>query len=448
MSQKTRLASMALFACSCLRFEGTALASQQEPVHHHHESSGDSEEADLASTRLMNLASGTSLNPSSWKMPMGMTAVGRWRLLWMGQLFVDYTHQSGPRGGEKWFAPNTAMFGAMREVGRGSLLLRAMASLEPATISNREYPLLFQTGESVFGEPLVDGQHPHDLFMELGVHYARPLGSKGLLSLYYAPVGDPALGPVAFPHRASAMEIPQAPLGHHWQDSTHIATNVVTVGLDYRKVRFELSGLHGAEPDEERWNLNTGRIDSWAGRVTVQPTSKWSAQVSAGRLETPEPFHGDDVVRATASAHCTAGRGSRDWSSSFVWSRNYKTVEKAATSAILVETLFPWNDENLFTARFEWSERDELFPSQEHEDAHREVSLPQVFDVTSLTLGYTRDFMLVDGLRTGIGFNVTLHATPDALDPFYGASPYGVNVFFRLGIRGTKGAMGGMSMER
>ena len=60
--------------------------------------------------------------------------------------------------------------------------------------------------------------------------------------------GDPAIGPIAYPHRASASENPLAALGHHQEDSTHIAEDVVTVGLTYRIARIEGSGFHGREP--------------------------------------------------------------------------------------------------------------------------------------------------------------------------------------------------------
>jgi hypothetical protein len=194
---------------------------------------------------LMGQSSGTAFQPSAWPMPMLMTQVGEWNLTWMGQAFLVGTQQIGPRGNDKIYSANWGMLGAVRKIGQGSLMLRSMLSLDPATVTKRQYPLLFQTGESAYGTPIVDGQHPHDFLMELSAHYAHPLGEKGMMNIYYAPVGDAALGPVAFPHRASAMEIPQAVLSHHWQDSTHIANNLVTAGLSWDKVRLEASGFRG-----------------------------------------------------------------------------------------------------------------------------------------------------------------------------------------------------------
>ena len=174
---------------------------------------------------LMNMSSGTSMNALSWPMPMLSPSLGSWSLMIMGQAFLVDTQQSGPRGADKLYSTNWFMISAQHSLGKGSVMFQSMLSLEPATITSERYPLLFQTGETAYGKPLVDAQHPHDLIMGFGVHYARPLAENTMLQLYYAPVGDPALGPVAFPHRASAFELPQATLSHHWQDSTHIAAN-------------------------------------------------------------------------------------------------------------------------------------------------------------------------------------------------------------------------------
>ena len=143
---------------------------------------------------------------------MLMPKLGSWNMMIMGQAYVVDTQQSGPRGGDKFYSPNWGMLSAEHKLGNGSFMLQSMFSLDPATVTHESYPLLFQTGETAYGNPLVDRQHPHDFFMSIGAHYAHPLGEGTMLQLYYAPVGDPALGPVAFPHRASAFELPQATL--------------------------------------------------------------------------------------------------------------------------------------------------------------------------------------------------------------------------------------------
>ncbi len=348
---------------------------------------------------------------------MLMRGAGGWHLMSMAQGFLVDTQQSGPRGADRLYSTNWGMFAAMRGVGKGSLMLRGMASLEPLTVRQRQYPLLFQTGETVYGKPLVDGQHPHELLMELSVHYARPISSKVLMNLYYAPVGDAALGPVAFPHRASAMEIPQAALGHHWQDATHIANSVVTAGFTSGAYRIEASGFRGREPNENRWNIDMGRIDSWSTRFIWQPTPNLAAQASGGRIKKPEATHADDVVRTTASLHYTQ----RDWSSSLIWSRNYKTDSKHATTALLAETVVPITRKNLVVGRAEWSQRDELLEHQ-HE----------AFAVASFTGGYTRELGAMNKVRLAAGFNFTAYDIASELKPIYGRNPKAASIFIRL----------------
>jgi len=196
--------------------------------------------------------SGTSAEPNSIPSPMLMSMKGNWMLMFHGNAFVLDTQQSSPRGGDKFFSTNWFMPMAQRSFGPGPLTIRVMFSLEPATVTGRRYPLLFQQGETAYGVPIADGQHPHDFFMELAALYDLPLSEHNLLTLYVAPEGDPAIGPTAYPHRASASENRVGTLGHHQQDSTHIANDVVTLGFTHRMVRLEMSGFHGREPDEFR----------------------------------------------------------------------------------------------------------------------------------------------------------------------------------------------------
>jgi hypothetical protein len=387
----------------------------------------DHSKMSAAESLLMGQSSGTAFQPAAWPMPMVMTRFRDWRLMWMGEAFLVATQQSAPRGGDKVYAPNWGMVSAIHPAGRGSIMIRGMVSLEPATITNRRYPLLFQTGETAYGIPLVDAQHPHDLFMELSVQYAHPLGDKGAWNIYYAPVGDPALGPPAYPHRASALEMPQATLGHHWQDSTHIANNVLTAGITYGRLRIEASGFHGREPDENRWNIDWGAMDSWSTRLSASFSKNWVAQVSTGRLHNPEAAHAGDVIRTTASIeHVQARDGGAFRATSFIWGQDYNVHESHATNSVVAETVFPIRRKNLVTGRFEWSQRDELLGDIAHGD---------VFNVSAFTAGYTRDVNLFQNLQTGIGANVTAYVIDSGLKPYYGSHPWGVNVFIRVRLR-------------
>lgn len=236
-----------------------------------------------ASEFLMNEGAGTALNAKSVPMSMPMRMMGTWHLMSHGYAFLNSIQQTGPRGDNQVFSTNHLMLIAQREFNqRSTFFARTMLSLEPATIVDRRYPLLFQTGETAFGKPIVDGQHPHDLFMEISAQYVLAFNTDTLVHFYGALIGDPALGPVAYPHRISAQELPQATLSHHLQDSTHIASDVITAGFKYKWARAELSGFHGREPDEERWNIDQGSIDSWSTRFTLRQRPILSVKYQQG----------------------------------------------------------------------------------------------------------------------------------------------------------------------
>lgn len=240
---------------------------------------------------------GTSTEPNSVGEPMVMQSLGHdWEFMFHGVAFLNAEQQSGPRGGDKLFSTNWFMPMFQRTTGPGQLTLRTMISFEPVTVTHRFYPELFQQGETAFGRPINDGQHPHDFLMEIAALYDWQIGRNRLLSFYAAPVGDPAMGPPAFAHRSSSSEDPLAPLGHHLQDSTHIADDVLTAGFTDKNARLELSGFHGREPDEFRWDLDSGAIDSWSTRLTVQPGENWSAQYSFAHLKSPEQLHPQENV--------------------------------------------------------------------------------------------------------------------------------------------------------
>ncbi len=388
---------------------------------------------------LMNMASGTSVNPLSWPMPMLMPRVGGWNLMLMGQAYLVDTQQSGPRGGDKFFSANWFMGSAEHSLGRGSLLFQAMLSLDPATVTDRRYPLLFQTGETAYGKHLVDAQHPHDFLMSIGMHYARPLSENAMLQLYYAPVGDPALGPVAFPHRASAFELPQATLSHHWQDATHIASNVATVALKYKWLRLESSSFYGTEPNENRWNIDWGPMNSFSGRISVFPSKNWMAQFSAGRIRRPEGEEDGDVVRTTASVHYSrpASNGNA-WSSSVIWGRNHSRLTKRNLNSYLAETLYPVSRKNFLTARVELVDKDELFANDPDIEQRLARTTDSTFRIGGFTAGYTRDIGTFKNIETGLGANVTAYSLPAAIQPYYGEHPVGVNVYLRFRIKPTE----------
>jgi hypothetical protein len=389
-----------------------------------------------ASMDLMNVASGTSVNPDAWPMPMLMTHFGRWNTMFMGEGFLVNTQQSGPRGGDKLYSPNWFMASAEHRAGEsGALQVDLMLSLDPATMTDRRYPLLFQTGETAYGKPIVDGQHPHNFIMGLGFHYVRELSANSRIEAYFAPVGDPALGPVAYPHRASAMELPQATISHHWQDSTHISDDVVTVGFAYQKVKLEASGFHGGEPGENRWIVQQGALDSWSTRLWFFPSKNWAAQFSVGRLTHPEALEAGDQVRTTASLEYTKPMPGGSWSTSLIWGRDHGTATRRNLNSYLVESVLPIHRQNFLTGRVELVDKDELFTGQPELEENLDLVYGSTFRIGAYTIGYTRDVDLFRHVETGIGANFTAYSLPDAIKSYYGDRPVGGNVFIRFRLR-------------
>ncbi len=386
----------------------------------------------MAREILNHDTSGTSAEPDSTPTPMLMMSKGAWTLMFHGVAFLCDTQQTGPRGRDKLFSVNWFMPMAQRRLGRGTLTLRTMLSLEPATITDRLYPLLFQQGETAYGKPIVDGQHPHNFFMEVAALYDVRLGGNTLLSFYAAPVGDPALGPTAYPHRGSAGEDPLATLSHHLQDSTHISYDVLTAGLTYKVARLEFSGFHGQEPGENRWDIDAGRIDSWSTRLTVNPAPNWSGQYSIGRLKSPEQLNPhEDVLRMTASLMYNRPVAAGNWASTLIWGRNFTLPQHEVYNSYLLESTLRFRQQNSIWERVENVDRTNelLLGGNPEPPGFVERFLARV---QAYSLGYDRDLHVIPHLAVAPGGQFTFYGVPDSLRPIYGARPLGVAVFVRL----------------
>ncbi len=375
---------------------------------------------------MERMGSGTAWQPDATPMFALHRQAGRWNLMFHENTFLLYDQQTGPRGATRVVAPNWAMLMAVRPLGKGELALTGMFSLDPATVRPRGYPELFQTGETFRGRPLVDAQHPHDLFMALSAQYTHPLSRKLGGFLYAAPVGEPALGPVAFPHRLSAWENPFAPLGHHWQDSTHITFGVLTGGLQSERWRLEGSWFNGREPDENRWDFDPIRLDSRSVRLQYLPGAHWHLQVSNGFLRQPEALEPNDVTRTTASVTHTRPRPDGYSSTSFVWGHNDQHQGGSHSDVFSLEGAHQWRQANTLFWRYENADRTELFPEATAELEHH------TFNVNAFTLGYTRDLSRGKEWSVGLGGSLTFFAKPDSLDASYGRFPLGFLVFLRI----------------
>jgi len=359
--------------------------------------------------------SGTSWLPDETPMYAIHRQAGDWTFMAHGNAFLQYLHDGGDRGSHQLGSINWFMGMADRTVGAGHLGLRGMISFEPWTIGGCGYPDLLASGEICGGEPIHDRQHPHDLFMEIAATYDRPLVGDVRLQVYGGPVGEPALGPPAFPHRISAMPSPMAPITHHWFDATHITFGVLTGGVYGKRWKAETSIFNGREPDEHRTNFDFAALDSYSGRVWVLPTKQWALQVSAGHLAEAEAGHDAalriDVDRVTASAtYHRALRAGSIWATTIGWGRNQEPGN-AATNAFLAETNLTVDERDAWFGRFELSEK------SGHDLA---VEPSDVFTVAKLAGGYTRYFAPANALQPGVGAGLSAGIVPESLQVLYG----------------------------
>lgn len=383
------------------------------------------------------LSSGTSIEPktTSESAPMIHSSVGNWTFMFHANAFLADTQQSGPRGKDKLFSLNWMMPMVSRDFGHHTVTLRTMLSLEPATVTQRRYPELFQSGETAYGLPIVDGQHPHDLFMEITGRYDLRLNESTRLFVYGGPLGEPALGPTAFPHRASASENPAAALGHHQEDSTHISSSVITVGFVGGPVQLEASTFHGREPNENRWNIDKGKPDSFSSRIFAGLGNKLSGQFSIGRINNREALEPNlDTLRTTASIHHIARFSGGHIASSLIWGRNKDLHADASRifNAYAVESTVNFRSRNWVWTRIENVDRDRTLLGGVEEDP--------IGRVQAYTFGYERDLPIGPSfLNTGLGFQATVYGLTSQLKSVYGNHPAGFTVFLHLRPTGNIG---------
>jgi len=375
----------------------------------------------LGSYPMERESSGTAWQTDNSSRMGLMTESGGWTLMAHGVLSLSYDHQSGPRGDDKAFASGMLMGMARRPLGNGTLQLRASLSPDPI-MGPRGYPLLLASGETADGVTrLVDRQHPHDLFMELSASVSQNIGPKSSVFLYAGLPGEPAFGPPAFMHREAIMDSPEAPISHHWLDSTHISFGVVTAGLVLGRAKIEVSRFNAHEPDQHRWDIETGPLDSTAVRLSWNPTRELALQGSWGRFKDPEELEpGVDQTRWSASL-LYAREVASGWNlaGTLAWGR--KRQEGHRDDAYLAEASVKHHAWTVF-GRAEFTENRELLGLE-----------GPAYRVGKASLGAVRDFRLSKDLSLGAGGLFAVSFVPDALAPIYGGqNPTGAMAFVRL----------------
>jgi len=379
------------------------------------------------------MGSGTSWQPASTKTNMLHKNAGSWLLMFHYNLLIGVNSQGGPRGVTKLESANWFMPMAFRRVGAGTLELRGMFSLEPFTFPPGGSPLLFQTGETYQGRPIIDAQHPHDLFMELSASYTLPVGERGTWFTYFGYPGEPALGPTAFMHRASASENPAAPLSHHLQDSSHISFGVFTTGITYRGFKLEGSVFNGREPGENRYNFEANPWNSRSARLSFAPNRNWSMQISHGLLRNPEALEPGDVRRTTASITYNKPLKRGSWATSLIWGRNHESHDDEIfnLNGYVAESTVNFLDKNYFYSRLELVDKNALL---RHEDRLR-LGITEhhpSFRIGAYTFGGARDIWSKEKLLVALGGDITFYSKPAQLDVIYGDRPVSYRFFIRF----------------
>jgi hypothetical protein len=414
---------------------GTATPHYDHRGHEKHPPSHERHETHMEMRSTIDLAdpmsregSGTSWLPDSSPMYGKMFMFGENMLMLHGAIFPRYTNVSTRRGDDRIDAPNWIMGMYSHPLGDSTQIgSRLMMSLDPLTEGGRGYPLLFQSGESWHDEPLHDRQHPHDLFDELSLSLSQKFDHDFSAYIYFGYPGEPALGPPAFMHRPSAMDDPDAPIGHHWQDSTHITFGVATAGLVWRNVKIEGSIFTGREPDENRYDFDRPRFDSYSGRISWNPTRNLTLQVSHGYIKSPEALHPETKIhRTTASVIYNLPLGpDTNWSNTFVWGQNNATDE-GKTQSFLIESNYQRGRDTVYV-------RWERVEKSGHELVLDEPDESRIFPVGGYTIGYVRDLAHGNGLDVGLGTQFTVNDRPDRLDRYYGDDlGYAFQFFLRI----------------
>lgn len=368
-------------------------------------------------------SSGTAWQPdASTAMSGPMLMSGDWMLMAHGTVNVVYDHQSGPRGDNKAFASGMLMGMARHPLGNGTVQFRAMLSPDPI-MGPAGYPLLLATGETANGRaPLLDRQHPHDFFMELSASVSQDIGSKNSVFLYGGLPGEPAFGPPAFMHRESILDSPEAPITHHWLDSTHVTFGVVTAGLVLDRFKFEASQFNAREPDQHRWNIETGPLDSTSVRLSWNPTRTLALQGSWGHFKDPEQLEpGVNQTRWSASA-LWADDVAPGWhaAATLAWGR--KSSQGHNDDGIAAEASIKRAEWTVF-GRGEWIENRELLGL---------VDSP-AYRVGKISLGAVRDIRIAEHFSIGAGGLLSVNFVPNPIAPSYGGhNPIGAMGFLRL----------------
>ena len=228
------------------------------------------------------------------------------------------------------------------------------------------------------------------------------------------------------------MDSPEAPITHHWLDSTHISEGVVTLGLIVGNWKLDASRFRGREPDQHRYDIEAPKFDSTAVRLSWNPLRELSLQVSYAHQRSPEQLSPDgDLDRWSASAIYTRRLGREGlWATTLAWGRRIDIDgghRAAPLDGYALETTVKPDRHWTVFARAERVDNDELLP------APGALKGP-AYTVGKLSAGAIRDFDVARHLSFGLGALASRSLTPAPLDPAYGGDRTSAMGFIRFTI--------------
>ena len=335
-----------------------------------------------------------------------------WHIAWHGTAFVQYARTFETRGTYQFGSVNRAMVQAGGPAAGGVVRFDFMGSAEPLTLTKRGVPQLLQASFHVDGETITDRAHPSPWIMELAGSYERAWGTDGAVSVYAAAIGEPALGPPVYLHRASAAANPVVPLGHHLQDDTHSSYGVVSAGVRWQSLHVEASAFNERQPE----NANTvfyydgARLDAYAGRATIAAGAGWSVFGSYGYMPEMTAGHSHGAQHRIGAG---AIRTSPAWSFSAVYGANDPVGSDRPRRALLFEAEHHSSGGGVLFGRAEFVQRTA-------EELALVGSINAVQDVGAVQLGYGWNVLARGRVTTRLGAHATLDVVTPQLEPFYG----------------------------
>jgi hypothetical protein len=187
------------------------------------------------------------------------------------------------------------------------------------------------------------------------------------------------------------------------------------------------------EPDQQRWNIELRKFDSWSTRLSYNPAPEWSMQVSYGDLRSPEQLEPETRVRRTTASisHHRSFAGA-EWATTLAYGLSSQWILtpgsgiKRWSGALLVESSVSDGRRTTWFGRFE-------FVGKPGHDLHADAVATAILPTSKLQGGFERTLASGHGVNAGIGGTIAVSLVPAELTArYYGRWAPGFGVFLVL----------------